>query len=203
MLGQPPQPDFNSINEPLLGGDPSQQTGEVDRPEIKDPKASTVFEGGGGDDDEEESLNLERMKELIQMHDKAMRHTNRDFYIFEPRNRKEKVLTLAENLFELLLLIYVAVMAILSPSMVSASFFLLTHNFIFTSGLQPSQRIFWGRIAIVFNIVALTGVILVKVYYSYGTERNLYLSENEFHDHVEFWESLGFRVHKDIKEFRI
>jgi hypothetical protein len=84
------------------------------------------------------------MKEIIIMHEKSMRHTNRDFYIFEPKHAKEKFDALNQNMFEIFILSALTILGLLFPSVVAATFFVITHDLLYISNMKPSSRIFWG-----------------------------------------------------------
>ena len=141
--------------------------------------------------------NKERLKEIIKLHEEMQVYTNKDFFVFEPNSFMQKMGAINQNMFEIFMLVSIAIFGLLFPSIVAAIFFIVSHNLIVFANAGPDYRVKWGHIATFVNIGLLAIVGVIKAKYIIGITKLHYLNVEEYKDGVRFWEGFGFDLERN------
>jgi hypothetical protein len=82
-----------------------------------------------------------------------------DFYTFEPRNLKEKIIAINHNMKENWTVIASVFLAFYLPSLISIGFMVLTFNLTISGQMEAVHRIKWATRFMYLNIATLVFIV--------------------------------------------
>jgi hypothetical protein len=175
----------DKISEPLLDKDErsSQDDNHSKTRESSGSCKDTSFELEGGENvdqdvDSEKQGNLLRKSMIVQTEHHLTQF--KEFYVFEPRGFKQRFKGCRQNMFEILMIMAIVILALMMPSVVACFFLLISHLILWTATHKADIRLSRGKIMLVCCMTLLVVFMAFKLYFILKLGSQTFLNQKDY-----------------------